>query len=224
MEKSKILLVDDEPDILEFMSLVLTKENFEVFTASNGLEAIKLAKINKPHLIILDVMMPEMDGIETCEELRKMDSMKDTLIVFLSARGEEFTQLAAYKAGGTDYIQKPIKPKILVSKIQALLNMRKEEIKEEIIQVGEIQIFPHQHIILVQNQEFVIPKKEFQLFLLLARNANKVVPREKILSEIWGNDVVVGGRTIDVHIRKLREKFGDTIISTIKGVGYKLNT
>ncbi|MCB9201877.1 MAG: response regulator transcription factor [Flavobacteriales bacterium] len=219
----KILLVDDEPDILEFVSYNLKKENFIVFTASNGVEAIKIAKIEKPNLIILDVMMPEMDGIETCAEIRNIESLKQTIVVFLSARSEEFSQLAGYEAGGNDYITKPVKPKILISKIKALLKLGNKEEAESIIHVKNMVIDRHSYKVTYKKEEFNLPKKEFELLSMLASDTEKVFKREEILEKIWGNEVIVGGRTIDVHIRKLREKFGDKKILTIKGVGYKFN-
>ena len=222
MKPIKILLVDDESDILEFVSYNLKKENFEVFTASNGLEAIKIAKIEKPNLIILDVMMPEMDGIETCNELRQIDALKKTIIVFLSARSEEFSQLAGYEAGGNDYLTKPIKPKILISKIKALLKLGSGETEDNILKVNNLSIDKNSYLVTYKGKEFNLPKKEFELLAMLASDSERVFKREEILEAIWGSDVVVGGRTIDVHIRKLREKFGDETIITLKGVGYKI--
>lgn len=222
MKPIKILLVDDESDILEFVSYNLKKEDFEVFTASNGLEAIKIAKIEKPNLIILDVMMPEMDGIETCAEIRQIESLKKTIIVFLSARSEEFSQLAGYEAGGNDYLTKPIKPKILISKIKALLKLGSGETENNIIKINSLSIDKNSYLVNYKGKEFNLPKKEFELLAMLASDSERVFKREEILEAIWGSDVVVGGRTIDVHIRKLREKFGDETIITLKGVGYKI--
>lgn len=225
MKNIKILLVDDEPDILEFVGYNLKKEGFEIETASNGIEGLKMAKIFKPDLILLDVMMPQMDGMETCIELRKLDSFKDTLIVFLSARAEDFSQLAAYDAGANDYILKPIKPKILVSKLNALLKLKynTETAPIELIKINNFEINRETYKVKFQNEEFLLPRKEFELIALLASNPERVFKREEILEKVWGNEVVVGGRTIDVHMRKLREKFGNDRFSTIKGIGYKIN-
>lgn len=225
MKNIKILLVDDEPDILEFVGYNLKKEGFEIETASNGIEGLKMAKIFKPDLILLDVMMPQMDGMETCIELRKLDSFKDTLIVFLSARAEDFSQLAAYDAGANDYILKPIKPKVLVSKLNALLKLKynTETAPIELIKINNFEINRETYKVKFQNEEFLLPRKEFELIALLASNPERVFKREEILEKVWGNEVVVGGRTIDVHMRKLREKFGNDRFSTIKGIGYKIN-
>lgn len=223
MKKNKILLVDDEPDILEFLSYNLTKEGYEVSTAENGLESIKKAKIIKPDLILMDVMMPEMDGIEACEEIRKINSLKKTLIVFLTARTEEFSQLAAYDSGADDYITKPVKPKVLMSKIKALLRLQSPEEKAQTIVLEDFIIDRETYKVIFRGEDYVLPRKEFELLALLASNPERVYKRDEILEKVWGNEVVVGGRTIDVHIRKLREKFGNERLSTIKGVGYKIN-
>ncbi|MFV0304299.1 MAG: response regulator transcription factor [Moheibacter sp.] len=223
MKKIKILLVDDEPDILEFLSYNLIKEGYEVFTAENGTEGIKKAKIEKPDLILLDIMMPKVDGIEACSEIRKIDTLKKTIIVFLTARTEEFSQLAGYDAGADDYITKPVKPKILMSKIKALLRLKSTEDQNQIIELKDFKIDRETYKVTYQDEEFSLPRKEFELIALLASNPKRVFKRDEILEKVWGNEVVVGGRTIDVHIRKLREKFGNDRLSTIKGVGYKLN-
>lgn len=223
MKKIKILLVDDEPDILEFLSYNLVKEGYEVFTASDGAEGIKKAKIEKPDLILLDVMMPEMDGIEACAEIRKIESLKKTLIVFLTARTEEFSQLAGYEAGADDYITKPVKPKVLMSKIKALLRLKSTDEQQQLIELEGLTIDRETYKVTFRDEEFMLPRKEFELIALLASNPKRVFKRDEILEKVWGNEVVVGGRTIDVHIRKLREKFGNDRLSTIKGVGYKLN-
>ena len=223
MKKIKILLVDDEPDILEFLSYNLVKEGYEVFTASDGAEGIKKAKIEKPDLILLDVMMPEMDGIEACAEIRKIESLKKTLIVFLTARTEEFSQLAGYEAGADDYITKPVKPKVLMSKIKALLRLKSTDEQQQLIELEEFTIDRETYKVTFRDEEFMLPRKEFELIALLASNPKRVFKRDEILEKVWGNEVVVGGRTIDVHIRKLREKFGNDRLSTIKGGGYKLN-
>ena len=218
---SKILLVDDEADILEFISYNLKKEGFNVKTAGNGREALEIAKEFHPELILLDVMMPEMDGMETCVELRKIDGLKNTFITFLTARGEDYSQIAGFDAGADDYIIKPVKPRVLVSRIKAMLrrSATQEEIAEE--EVGGLRIDRERYIVIKDGEELTLPKKEFELLSLLISSPGKVFNREKILAQVWGEDVVVGDRTIDVHIRKLREKIGDRFIKTIKGVGYK---
>jgi two-component system alkaline phosphatase synthesis response regulator PhoP len=219
----KILLVDDEPDILEIVSYNLSSEGYEVFTAKNGVEAVAKAKKKNPHLIIMDVMMPEMDGIEACEVIRNTPGLEDTIITFLTARGEDYSQVAGFDAGADDYITKPIKPKVLVSKVKALLRRLKEEKKdlEEIVEVGNIVINREEYKIINDGEEIILPRKEFELLSLLTSKPSKVFKREVILDKVWGNEVVVGGRTIDVHIRKLREKIGDHHFKTVKGVGYK---
>ena len=218
----KILLVDDEPDILEFLKYNLTKEGYKVYTALNGKDAIEIAQTHKPHLIILDVMMPEMDGIETCRELRLIDSLKGSIIIFLTARSEDYSQIAGFEAGADDYVTKPIKPRVLSSKIKALLRRFNSGVEpESTYKVGELTIDKDKYLILKKGIEIILPKKEFELLVLLASKPNKVFTRDEIFSNIWGNNVIVGDRTIDVHIRKLREKVGDEIITTIKGVGYK---
>lgn len=223
MKGKKILLIDDEPDILEVISYNLKKEGYAVEVANNGLEGIEKAKKMQPHLILLDVMMPEKDGIETCQDLRKISGLEHTLIVFLSARGEEFSQLAGYEAGANDYIIKQIKPKVLISKINALMNLtQKVEHQNRIQTLGNLKIDRDSFRVTKDGQQFILPKKEFDLLSLLASNTDKVFKREEILEKVWGNDVVVGERTIDVHIRRLREKLGSKIIQTLKGVGYKL--
>lgn len=219
----KILLVDDEPDILEIVGYNLNLEGYQVITAKNGVEAISKAKKKTPHLIILDVMMPEMDGIEACEILRQTVGLEDTIITFLTARGEDYSQLAGFDAGADDYITKPIKPKVLMSKVKALLRRKKEDTKPEdqITQVGDIVINREEYKIINKGKEIVLPRKEFELLALLTSKPNKVFKREVILEKVWGNEVIVGGRTIDVHIRKLREKIGEEHFKTVKGVGYK---
>ena len=219
----KILLVDDEQDILEIVGYNLTQEGYQVVTAINGKEAVTKAKKELPNLIILDVMMPEMDGIEACENIRKIPELENTIITFLTARAEDYSQLAGFDAGADDYIAKPIKPKILVSKVKALLRRLKD--KEEavdVINVNGIEINREEYKIIKEGNEIILPRKEFELFYLLASKPGKVFKRDEILDKVWGNEVVVGGRTIDVHIRKLREKIGDDFFKTIKGVGYKI--
>lgn len=220
----RILLVDDEPDILEIVGYNLSSEGYQVSTAENGLEAVAAAKKEKPHLIIMDVMMPEMDGIEACEQIRKIPDLSETIITFLTARGEDYSQMAGFDAGADDYITKPIKPKVLVSKVKALLRRLKEEsqeVAEDVVKVGDITINRVEYKIIQKDKEIVLPRKEFELLSLLASRPEKVFKREEILDRVWGNEVIVGGRTIDVHIRKLREKIGDQHFKTIKGVGYK---
>ena len=219
----KILLVDDEPDILEIVGYNLSSEGYNVNTANNGAEALSLAKKEKPHLIILDVMMPEMDGIETCEKLRNVPELSNTIITFLTARGEDYSQVAGFDAGADDYITKPIKPKVLVSKVKALLRRLKEQEEQEddVLKAGDIIINRDEYKIIQEGNEIILPRKEFELLSLLASRPGKVFKREDILDQVWGNEVVVGGRTIDVHIRKLREKIGDDHFKTVKGVGYK---
>jgi two-component system alkaline phosphatase synthesis response regulator PhoP len=217
-----ILLVDDELDILEIIGYNLSAEGYNVVTAQNGVEAIKKAKKHKPKLIILDVMMPEMDGIEACEKLRLIPELSETVITFLTARGEDYSQVAGFEAGADDYITKPIKPKVLTSKVKSLLRRFKtQDDSQQIIKLGNITINREEYKIFVDTQEMVLPRKEFELLSLLASKPGKVFKREDILDSVWGNDVVVGGRTIDVHIRKLREKIGEQKFKTIKGVGYK---
>ncbi|WP_312195659.1 response regulator transcription factor [Epilithonimonas vandammei] len=223
MNRKKILLVDDEQDILEIISYNLEKEGYHVFTASNGNEGIAKAKEILPDLILLDVMMPEKDGIETCQELRKIKELQKTLIVFLSARSEEFSQLAGYQAGANDYIVKLIKPKVLVSKVAALLQLgAQSQENSNYIEIGDLIIDKDNFKVSKGKEEFLLPKKEFDLLYLLASNNDKVFKREEILEKVWGNDVIVGERTIDVHIRRLREKLGINTIQTLKGIGYKL--
>ncbi len=219
----RILLVDDEPDILEILSYNLSSEGYTVYTANNGVEGVAKAKKKQPHLIILDVMMPEMDGIEACEIIRNTKGLENTIITFLTARGEDYSQVAGFDAGADDYITKPIKPKVLVSKIKGLLRRLKDDssASEDIVKVGKIIINREEYKIVNDGVELVLPRKEFELLSLLTSKPNKVFKREVILDRVWGNEVVVGGRTIDVHIRKLREKIGEEHFKTIKGVGYK---
>ena len=225
-EKYKILIVDDEADILEFLSYNLEKEGFKVYTAQNGEEAIKKTIEKKPQLILMDVMMPEMDGIEACEKIRQMQGFDNIIIAFLTARGEDYSQIAGFEAGADDYITKPIKPKVLISRIKALLKRykgsgSKKEEETKLIQKGNLVIDKEKHLVLIGEKEVNLPRKEFSLLLLLVSKPQKVFTREEIFSKVWGNDIIVGDRTIDVHIRKLREKIGDENIITIKGVGYK---
>ncbi len=229
-EKFKILLVDDELDILEFLSYNLEKEGFIVYTAKNGIEALKVAEKKTPHLIILDVMMPEMDGIAACEELRKMPSLNSTLIAFLTARGEDYSQIAGFEAGADDYITKPIRPKVLISRVKALLKRSGESTVAAVVEdpntvnIGNLLIDKERYLIRIDDIEMVLPRKEFELLSLLVSKPGKVFTREEIYSSVWGENVVVGDRTIDVHIRKLREKIGNERIKTLKGIGYKFVT
>lgn len=220
----KILLVDDESDILEFLSYNLKKEGYTVLTAKNGKKALRIAKEELPHLIVLDVMMPEMDGIETCEHIRNIPELSEVLVCFLTARGEDYSQIAGFEAGADDYITKPVKPKVFISKIKALLK-RSHKIaaptEEPIISIGNLTIDREKHQVIQNGTERVLPRKEFALLVLLVSKPERVFTREEIYNAIWGEDIVVGDRTIDVHIRKLREKIGDDYIKTVKGVGYK---
>ena len=223
----KILLVDDEPDILEFLSYNLKKEGYDIFTANNGKQAFAKAQEIVPHLIILDIMMPEMDGIETCEKIRNIESLNNTLIAFLTARGEDYSQIAGFDAGADDYISKPIKPKVLISRIKALLkrhngNSKKSQNDEEkIIIKGNILIDKNKFIVTVNDKIVKLTRKEFDILLLLTSKTGKVFSREEIFSSVWGENIIVGDRTIDVHIKKLREKIGEEHIITVKGFGYK---
>ncbi len=227
MENYKILLVDDETDILDFLSYNLKKAGYTVFTANNGKDAVKLAKQYIPHLIILDVMMPEMDGIETCEEIRKQPALNNTVVAFLTARSEDYSQIAGFEAGADDYIAKPIKPKVLVSRVSALLKRfgktedAPESPESNIIRLGDLVIDKEKYTVINNGEELSLPRKEFSLLVLLISKPEKVFTREEIYSAIWGDSIVVGDRTIDVHIRKLREKIGEDYIRTVKGVGYK---
>ncbi len=218
----KILLVDDEPDILEIVGYNLKNQGYQVYSANNGVEALKTAKKIIPNLILLDIMMPEMDGIETCEKIRTLKSLENTLIAFLTARNEDYSQVAGFDAGADDYITKPIKPKVLISKVKSLLRRLKSESQQDsIVEVGNITINREEYLVLKDKGKIFLPRKEFELLSLLTSKPGKVFKRDTILNRVWGNEVVVGGRTIDVHIRKLREKLGETHFKTVKGVGYK---
>jgi two-component system alkaline phosphatase synthesis response regulator PhoP len=218
----KILLVDDEKDIIELIKYHLDKEGYTVYTASNGLEGVGLARKVVPDLVLLDVMMPEMDGMEACMEMREMPELKDTVIAFLTARAEDYSQIAGFESGADDYITKPIKPRVLVSKLKALLR-RKDTRETTGSQDSGLFIDREKYIVVKDGQELSLPKKEFELLSLLLSKPGKVFTRESILNEVWGQEIVVGDRTIDVHIRKLREKLGDASIRTVKGVGYKID-
>jgi len=223
MSKHTILLVDDDPDIREFISFNLVKEGFKVETAKNGLEGVEMCKKFKPDLVLLDVMMPGMDGMEACEVIRATPEIAHTVIAFLSARGEDYSQVAGFESGGDDYITKPIRPKVLVSRIKALLrrNAKSEEGESNIIERGDLRIDLEKYQVHQGEGILDMPRKEFELLQLLASKPGKVFSRDSIMDRVWGTEVVVGGRTIDVHIRKIREKIGDDRIKTIKGVGYK---
>ena len=225
MKKSeiKILCVDDEPDILEILKYNLSNEGYSVSTAADGKSAIEIAYNISPNLIIMDVMMPNMDGIEACEKLRSDEKFNDTIIMFLTARGEDYSHVAAYDAGADDYVTKPVKPKVLVSKVKGLLRRLKKVIAKDINEIvfDDIKIDREKYKVYISDNVLNLPRKEFELLYLLASKPDKVYKREKIMEAVWGSEVVVGDRTIDVHIRKLREKVGDKYFKTIKGVGYK---
>lgn len=226
METYKILLVDDEPDILDFLRYNLQKEGYEVFTASDGVEGLRIAETARPHLAVLDIMMPKMDGVELCRELRSRPDMGGLLIVFLTARDEDYSQIAALDIGGDDYITKPIKPRVFISRIKALLRRMERKDRpgaepETVIYVADLAIDQERVSVKRGDEEIDLAKKEFELLSLLASKPGKVFTREEIFNKVWGTDVIVGNRTIDVHIRKLREKIGDDYIKTIKGIGYK---
>ena len=218
----KILIVDDEKDIIEFVGYNLRKEGYNVMTCTNGEDALRKAKLHVPHLIILDIMMPGMDGIEVCTELRRIPSLKDTILTFLTARGEEYSQIAGLQAGADDYIIKPIKPKVLISKIRSLLRRQMDTRSDNLVyDVGNLTIDNEGYLVIFNNIKYVLPRKEFELLSLLSSKPNKVFTRDEIFNQIWTADISVSDRTIDVHIHKLREKFGPDVIKTIKGVGYR---
>ena len=221
MSNAKILVVDDEPDILEFVGYNLRQEGYAVLTANNGLAAIDIAKEKTPDLVILDVMMPDMDGIITCERMRAIPELSNTIITFLTARSEDYSQIAGLEAGADDYITKPIRPKVLLSRVKALLRRKFSSESNHVIDLGDLKIDQESHVAYFYNQEINLAKKEFNLLLLLISKPGKVFSRQEILDVVWGKDVFIGDRTIDVHIRKLREKIDDNYIKTVKGVGYK---
>ena len=225
MKKSdiKILCVDDEPDILEILKYNLSNEGYNVSTAADGKSAIEMAYKISPNLIIMDVMMPNMDGIEACEKLRSHEKFNDTIIMFLTARGEDYSHVAAYDAGADDYVTKPVKPKVLVSKVKGLLRRLKKVIAKDVNEIvfDDIKIDREKYKVYISDNVLNLPRKEFELLYLLASKTGKVYKREKIMETVWGSEVIVGDRTIDVHIRKLREKVGDKYFKTVKGVGYK---
>ena len=222
MENYKILIVDDEEDLLEMVSYNLKKEGFNVYSAKNGKEGLKVAGDILPDLILLDVMMPEMDGIEACLEIRSQPKLEGVLIAYVTARGEDYSQIAGFESGADDYITKPIKPRVLISRIKALLRRKKSDLKQETTSAQSLKIDREKYLAIKDGNEIHLPKKEFELLALLLSKPGKVFTRDVILNTVWGMEVVVGDRTIDVHIRKLREKVGDDYIKTVKGVGYKI--
>ena len=219
----KVLLVDDEEDILEFLGYNLRKEGFKVITAENGLQAVEKATKELPHLIVMDVMMPEMDGITAVQEIRKIKTLDETLIIFLTARSEDYSQIVGFEAGADDYVTKPVKIKVLISRITAMLRRSLKKETKNTIEIKNLIIDQEKYLVIKSGQEIVLPKKEFMLLSLLASAPNKVFTREQIFHKVWGDDVIVGDRTIDVHVRKIREKIGIDNIKTIKGVGYKFD-
>ena len=221
----KILVVDDDPDIVEILKYNLKNSGYSVKSAGNGVEAIKKAKKFIPDIILMDVMMPEMSGIEACEEIKNIDQLSQAIIIFLSARSEDYTQISAYDAGADDYISKPVKPKILLKKISNIAKKINSEKKAPwIIDLGSIKINKEEYVVIKDKKEILLPRKEFELLFLLATKPEKVFTREEIMNKVWGTQVVVGDRTIDVHVRKLREKIGEKHIKTLKGVGYKFKS
>lgn len=222
-ERNKILIADDERDIIEFLHYNLEKNGFDVVVARNGKEALELAYTEKPNLILLDIMMPEIDGVEVCRELREKPEFNDTIIAFLTARNEDYSQIAGYEVGADDYIIKPIKPRILIAKLKVLLKRRSLGENGKVIKAGNIEIDNEQHQININGQVCHLPKKEFEILNLLITVPEKVYTREEIYNLVWGQKILVGDRTIDVHIRKIREKIGEDYIKTIKGIGYKFS-
>ena len=222
-KKIKILVVDDDPDIIEIISYNLKKENYKVFSCYNGTDSIKIAEKEKPDLIILDVMMPGMDGIQVCEKLRSKNEFNNTIIMFLSARGEDFTHIAAYDAGADDFLNKPLKPRLLISKVRSLLRRTNKinNVSSMKLNFKGLIIDKEEYTVKIKGEKLILPRKEFELLFMLSSNTGKVIKREEIMNQIWGEDVIVGDRTIDVHIRKLRKKIGSNFIKTIKGIGYK---
>ncbi len=220
----KVLLVDDEPDILELLRYNLEREGYAVQTAINGKDALKAARANRPDLIVLDIMMPGMDGVEVCMQLRQQPEFKNTVIVFLTARGEDYSQIAGFEAGADDYITKPVRPKVFVSKVKALLKRSGgDRTEDRILEANGVTVDLEKVMVVADGRELQLPKKEFELLALLIGKPGKVFKRDEIYGQVWGNDLFVGDRTIDVHIRKLREKIGDERIKTIKGIGYKFD-
>lgn len=223
MQPYKVLIVDDEPDIVEMIEYNLKNEGYNVVTAPDGEVALRLAKEEQPDLVLLDIMMPKMDGVETCRRLRELPETRNSCIVFLTARAEEYSELAGFEAGADDYITKPIRPRVLVSRIKAVLrrNMENASNPQEVLKIADLDIVKDEHVVYQRGNAITLPKKEFELLFFLASRPGKVFSREVLLEKIWGTDVYVVARTIDVHVRKLREKLGENYIQTIKGVGYK---
>lgn len=227
MEKQyKVLIADDEPDIIEFLQYNLENSGFRVFTSNNGKHALESAIVNKPDLIILDIMMPEIDGIEVCRELREMPGFNDVIIVFLTARNEDYSQIAGFEVGADDYITKPVKPRVLMARLHALLKRAHSLSSEEdtLLNFGKLTIDKEKRLVLVEGKQHMLPRKEYEIVFLLASKVGKVFTREEIYHKIWGSVIVVGDRTIDVHIRKIRERIGEDFIQTIKGIGYKFHS
>lgn len=218
----KILIVDDEPDIIEILQYNLEKEGYTTYTADNGKAAVQQAKEQPPHLIILDIMMPDMDGIETCQELRALPDLQHVLIAFLTARNEDYSQIAGFDVGADDYIKKPIKPRVLTSRVKGLLRRLPQEEESSEVKFRDLVIDREAYLVYKNGSEITLPRKEFEILLLLSKKPGKVFSREEILDMVWEDDIIVGDRTIDVHVRKLREKIGSNYIKTVKGVGYKL--
>jgi two-component system alkaline phosphatase synthesis response regulator PhoP len=221
-KKYKVLVVDDEPDIQELLQYNLEKEGYLVETAGDGKEAVETARKFLPHLILMDIMMPRMDGIEACRQVRQISKLKDVFIIFLTSRSEEYSEIAAFDGGANDYITKPIKPRALMSRVSAIFRRDPIEPKDEIITLGDISIDKTSYTVLLKGKKILLPKKEFELLYFLARNPNVVYGREELLKNIWGSEVYVVARTVDVHVRKVREKLGDDLIKTVKGIGYKI--
>jgi two-component system, OmpR family, alkaline phosphatase synthesis response regulator PhoP len=221
-KKYKVLVVDDEPDIQEMLKYNLEKEGYEVETAANGKEAVEAARKFVPHLILMDIMMPKMDGIEACRQVRQISKLKDVFIIFLTSRSEEYSEIAAFDGGANDYITKPIKPRALMSRVSAIFRRDAVEQKDELVTLGDLSIDKTSYTVLQKGKKIVLPKKEFELLYFLAKNPNIVYGREQLLRNIWGSEVFVVPRTVDVHIRKVREKLGDDVIKTVKGIGYKI--
>jgi two-component system, OmpR family, alkaline phosphatase synthesis response regulator PhoP len=221
-KRNKVLIVDDEPDILELLQYNLEKEGYQVATAANGKEAVEVAKKFMPQLILMDIMMPKMDGIEACRQIRQSQKLKEVFIIFLTSRSEEFSEIAAFESGANDFITKPIKPRALMSRVSAAFRRDAVEQKSETIKIGDITIDKESYTVFKGEEKIVLPKKEFELLYFLCKNPNRVYGREDLLKNIWGSDVYVVPRTVDVHIRKVREKIGEDLIKTVKGIGYKI--
>jgi two-component system, OmpR family, alkaline phosphatase synthesis response regulator PhoP len=221
-KRNKVLIVDDEPDILDLLQYNLEKEGYQVETASNGKEAVEAAKKFVPQLILMDIMMPKMDGIEACRQIRQSSKLKEVFIIFLTSRSEEFSEIAAFESGANDFITKPIKPRALMSRVSAAFRREAWEQKSEVIKIGDLSIDRESYTVLKHGEKIVLPKKEFELLYFLCKNPNRVYGREELLKNIWGTDVYVVPRTVDVHIRKVREKIGEDLIKTVKGIGYKI--